>query len=69
MRDYLVFNGLRGTDILSEEATFSNCFSLRSEKGSLSTERICSLLEQTPFKKGFGVQKSKQEGTKVVSLV
>ena len=58
------------------EATMWKLFCVPSEKGSILIEKNLLrmgansfLLEKTPFQKRIGVQESKQEVTKVVSLV
>ena len=60
---------------LSAEASLSKLFWLRSKKGStlegknlLLVGANSFLLECTPFSEGTGVQESKQEVAKVVSL-
>ena len=66
--DAVVTQALWETDTLSGEATLQKLFYFSSEKGSILKEKNL-LLEQIPFQKGLPVQESKQEITKVVSLV
>ena len=70
------FRILREMNTISGQTTLLILFMPPSEKKLLLKVRIFSAWEQTPFflvhtpvYKGLGVQKNKQETTKIVSLV